>query len=240
MASATLHYIHDPVCGWCYGAAPLVRAARDVVAVVAHGGGMMAGPNRQRVSPRLRDYVMPHDRRIAALTGQPFGEAYFEGLLRDDTATFDSAPPIAAMLAADAVAGRGLDLLARIQRAHYVEGRRIADAPVLVELAADIELDRDAFADALAQATGAATDAHIAASRALLARVGGAGFPTFALERDGAMTVIDVGRHLGKPETFAAWLLREVPAPDRLSGRPTVACNPDGCALPPQGGTPAQ
>lgn len=26
---ATLHYIHDPLCGWCYGAAPLVKAARQ-------------------------------------------------------------------------------------------------------------------------------------------------------------------------------------------------------------------
>jgi putative protein-disulfide isomerase len=26
----TLHYIFDPLCGWCYGAAPLVAAARTV------------------------------------------------------------------------------------------------------------------------------------------------------------------------------------------------------------------
>ncbi|MEG1327174.1 MAG: DsbA family protein, partial [Janthinobacterium sp.] len=26
----TLHYIFDPLCGWCYGAAPLVEAARAV------------------------------------------------------------------------------------------------------------------------------------------------------------------------------------------------------------------
>lgn len=25
MSTPTLHYIHDPLCGWCYGAAPLVR-----------------------------------------------------------------------------------------------------------------------------------------------------------------------------------------------------------------------
>lgn len=53
--------------------------------------------------------------------------------LRDSGAVFDSAPPTTAVLAADAVAGRGLDLLARIQTAHYVEGRRIADAAVLAE-----------------------------------------------------------------------------------------------------------
>ncbi len=71
-AAATLHYIYDPLCGWCYGAKPLVQAASQVLPVSLHGGGMMAGNNRQFVSPNLRDYVMPHDRRIAEYTGQPF------------------------------------------------------------------------------------------------------------------------------------------------------------------------
>ena len=66
------------------------------------------GAQRQPVSAQLRDYVMPHDVRIAQYTGQPFGEAYFEGLLRDTTAVFDSAPPTTAVLAADQLAGRGL------------------------------------------------------------------------------------------------------------------------------------
>ena len=108
-----LHYIYDPFCGWCYGAAPLVKAAREVLPVQGHGGGMMAGPYRQRVSAELRGYVLPHDARIAQLTGQPFGEAYAEGLLRDTTAVFDSEQPIAAILAAEDVAACGLDLLAR-------------------------------------------------------------------------------------------------------------------------------
>ena len=125
-----LHYIYDPLCGWCYGAKPLVQAAQAVLPVIAHGGGMMTGANRQKVSPQLRNYVMPHDRRIAEYSGQPFGEAYFEGLLRDHSAVFDSAPPIAAVLAAEQMAGRGLELLGRLQSAHYVEGRRIADESV--------------------------------------------------------------------------------------------------------------
>ena len=122
----TLHYVHDPLCGWCYGAAPLVDAARKFMSVRPRGGGMMSGANRQSVTPRLREYVMRHDQRIAALTGQPFGEAYFDGLLRDAEAVFDSTPPTAAMLAAESMAGRGLDMIARLQIAHYVNGRRIA------------------------------------------------------------------------------------------------------------------
>ena len=201
-----LHYIYDPFCGWCYAAAPLVGAARRALPVQAHGGGMMAGRQRRTVSPQLRDYVMPHDRRIAQLTGQPFGDAYFDGLLRDPEAVFDSAPPIAAMLAAERLAGRGLDLLSRLQTAHYVEGRRIAETPVLVELAGTIGLEPAAFAVALEATQGEPTLAHIEDSRRRLAEVGGSGFPTFVLEQAGRRTVLDISAYLGRPEAWQAFL----------------------------------
>ncbi|AWA37324.1 protein-disulfide isomerase [Pseudomonas fluorescens] len=199
----TLHYIYDPLCGWCYGAKPLVQAAQQVLPVIAHAGGMMTGANRQSVSPQLRNYVMPHDRRIAEYTGQQFGEAYFEGLLRDHTAVFDSAPPIAAVMAAQKIDGRGLGLLGRLQTAHYVEGRRIADQSVLLEFAVEQGYDADTFLNALQSVD---TLQHIKSSRALLAKLGGQGFPTFALEQDGQFTLVDIGPWLGKPEAFAQWL----------------------------------
>jgi putative protein-disulfide isomerase len=218
-----LHYIYDPLCGWCYGAKPLVQAAQAVLPVIAHGGGMMTGANRQRVSAQLRNYVMPHDRRIAEYTGQPFGEAYFEDLLRDETALFDSTPPIAAVLAAEQIAGRGLALLGRLQMAHYVEGRRIADAAVLLELAIQMGLEPDAFQQAFNEAD---TDRHIKDSRALLANVGGQGFPTFALEQDGQFTLVDIGPWLGKPQAFAHWLSQSLVAKESAF----QACGLDGCA----------
>ncbi|KAF2392219.1 DsbA family protein [Pseudomonas frederiksbergensis] len=219
-----LHYIYDPLCGWCYGAKPLVQAAQAVLPVIAHGGGMMTGANRQTVSPQLRNYVMPHDRRIAEFTGQPFGEAYFEGLLRDETAVFDSAPPIAAVLAAEQIAGRGLELLGCLQSAHYLEGRRIADEAVLLELANAIGLEPQIFQSACKEVD---TDRHIKESRALLANVGGQGFPTFALEQNGQFTLIDIGPWLGKPEAFAAWLSQSLPA--QAPAVEFQVCGLDGC-----------
>ncbi len=206
ISNPTLHYIFDPLCGWCYGAAPLVEAARAVpgLDIALHGGGMMTGGNRQPVTDRLRRYVMPHDERIAGLTGQPFGDDYFNGLLRDEGAVFDSEPPTTAILAAQTLAGRGLDLLKRIQRAHYVQGLRIADPAVLQSLAADIGLDPEAFRAAYAAAQGAETAAHIAASRKLLAQVGGSGFPTLALERDGVCEMLEPSRYLGRPQEWQA------------------------------------
>jgi putative protein-disulfide isomerase len=199
MSRPTLHYIFDPLCGWCYGAAPLIEAARNVngLDIALHAGGLMTDSDRQPVTERLRRYVMEHDQRISALTGQPFGDAYLNGLLRDTGAVLDSEPPIGAILAADLLGGRGLDMLERIQRAHYVEGRRVADRGVLVGLAADIGLPEATFTPMLEKVTGPTVAKHIAASRELLKRVGGEGFPTFVFDAGKRLETLDTARHFG-------------------------------------------
>lgn len=232
--TTTLHYIFDPLCGWCYAAAPLAEAAARVpgLRLALHGGGMLIDENRRPITPQWRAYVVPHDRRIAQLTGQPFGEAYFEGLLRDADAVMDSEPPTTAILAAEALAGRGLELLHRLQRAHYVEGRRIAEPAVLAAAAAELGLDPAAFGAACAELAGAPTRQHIAASRRLLDRAGTPGFPTFALESaDGRLAALDIGRWLGHAEDWQAYLagLLSAAVPAAATGGP--ACGPDGCAV---------
>ena len=232
---STLHYIYDPLCGWCYAAAPLVAAARTVpgLRIAFHGGGMMTGANRRMITPQWREYVIPHDKRIAQLTGQPFGAAYFDGLLRDTSAVMDSAPPTTAILAAEELAGRGLDMLRRVQQAHYAEGQRIADVPVLAALAQELGLDRNAFAAAFERLSGPATERHFTESRTWLERFGGQGFPTFALQHDdGTFERIDVGHWLGQADAWHAYLRGKAPsfaAPGASDATP--ACDAGGCVI---------
>ncbi|MBO9536240.1 DsbA family protein [Herbaspirillum sp.] len=226
-----LHYIYDPLCGWCYGAAPLVAAARKVLPVQAHGGGMMAGPSRRQVDAGLRNYVMPHDRRIAQMTGQTFGDNYFNGLLTDTSAVFDSAPPIAAVLAMQALKGNdaGLDMLAVIQLAHYRDGLRISDESTLVALAQKLGADADAFTQALHKIEEEELARHIEASRELLNYVGGRGFPTFVLQRGDTLEVLDVGMWLGRPEEWAQFLQQETRGDTAgNAGSPIAQCDIDG------------
>lgn len=199
MSRPALHYIFDPLCGWCYGAAPLIEAARKVngLDIALHAGGLMTGSDRQPVTEGLRRYVIEHDQRIGALTGQPFGDAYLNGLLRDTGAVLDSEPPIGAILAADLLGGRGLDMLERIQKAHFVEGRRVADRGVLVGLAADIGLPEATFKPMLEKVAGPTVAKHIAASRDLLRRVGGQGFPIFVFDAGRGLLTLDAARHFG-------------------------------------------
>lgn len=231
MNPITLHYIYDPLCGWCYGAAPLVKAAREVVAVRAHASGMMAGAHRQTVTPQLREFVMPHDKRVARLTGQRFGEAYVNGLLRDPTAVFDSTPPIAAILAAEQLGGRGLDLLAQLQVAHYIEGRRIADRTVLVEVAEAIGLGIDDFVTALDRQNDKAIQAHIRETRQLMDQVGAQGFPSFALEDNGTLRIVDITGYLGNPQDLPAWLRAQTTLPEGSRDTDAFGCGVDRCAL---------
>jgi len=177
--------------------------------------------------------VMPHDARIAQLSGQPFGEAYFNGLLQDGTAVFDSEPPTAAILAAEALAGRGLDLLAALQVAHYVEGCRIADRAVLIETAASLGLVSADFTDELDRQSAAALQAHFGDTRALMAQVGAQGFPSFVLHIDGVMKRVDFSQYLGRPKAFQG-LLREqltpVSSPAVVSG--VLTCDlANGCTF---------
>ncbi|MEO7100384.1 MAG: DsbA family protein [Luteolibacter sp.] len=231
MNTSTLHYIYDPLCGWCYGAAPLVKAAREIVTVRAHAGGMMTGSRRQAVTPQLREFVMQHDQRVAQLTGQPFGEAYVNGLLRDPQAVFDSEPPIAAMLAAEQLGGRCLDMIARLQDAHYVEGRRIADRAVLIEVAQTIGLDRDEFAAALDRQTGNGVQAHIRATRQFMEQIGAHGFPTFALEENGTIRIVDIASYMGQPQNLQAWLRDNTTLPEASAATGPIGCDADRCAV---------
>lgn len=228
---STLHYIYDPLCGWCYGAAPLVRAAREILAVQAHGGGMMTGPNRQSVTPQLRAYVKQHDARIAQLTGQRFGPAYADGLLQASGVVLDSEPPTAAILAAEAIAGRGLDMLAQLQIAHYVEGRRIAEPATLSEVAAELGLDTQAFAAAFARQSGAAVQCHIEETRHLMEEVGARGFPSFVLETDGVLQGIDIGGYLGQPQAFQDWLRSQFRVPGGGNAGDVPVCDINGCEI---------
>lgn len=231
MNTITLHYIYDPLCGWCYGAAPLVKAAREVVNVRAHGGGMMAGVRRQAVTPQLRDFVKPHDLRIAQLSGQQFGEGYRDGLLRDTDAVFDSEPPTAAMLATETIAGRGLDMLAELQIAHYVEGRRIAERSVLIDVAESLCLEPASFAEALDRLSAVTMQSHFQETRALMARVGAQGFPTFVLETSMGMKTVDLSSYLGRPSDFQDFLRSQTGSPATSLTAETLVCDADGCAI---------
>ncbi|WP_434634531.1 DsbA family protein [Chromobacterium sp. CV08] len=224
-----LHYFYDPLCGWCYGASPLLQAAAALpgLDLEMHAGGMLDEAEGRTVTPEWRSYVMPHDKRIAQMSGQPFGDAYYDGLLNDVGAPLASDPPIAAVLAAARLGADPLAMLARIQRAHYLEGRRIAEFAVLAELAAELGIAAERFEPAWREARTEA-ERHIDDTRRQMARLGLRGFPSAVLEQDGKLERLELSGWLGKPAELAAALSQRLPQPAAGDGD-ALFCTPDGC-----------
>ncbi|EGT3622886.1 TPA: DsbA family protein [Morganella morganii subsp. sibonii] len=175
MSVKTLHYIYDPLCGWCYGIAPFIQAAhKQGVTIALHGGGMITGSQRRPADDSMRDMIRSHNQRITQMTGQPFTDAFY-ALLKNQEWVMDSVPPIAAILSAQAQSGKGIDMLDACQKAYYQDGlplnhdtlRKLADTLGI----SDIQSDN--------------TEQHISESRQLFVHNPTGGFPTLLLEEDG-------------------------------------------------------
>ncbi|QXB00162.1 DsbA family protein [Aeromonas sp. FDAARGOS 1416] len=205
----TLHYVYDPLCGWCYGAAPLLQAAATIAGlkIELHAGGLWMGSRRQPMGEALRDYVRPHDQRIEALTGQHFGERYFNELLLREGCLLDSEPPIRAVLAVTALGGDGLVMLHRIQQSHYRDGIWIGEPAFLATLAAEQGIAAEEFQQVYLQAP---LLQHLADSQGWMKRLGGQGYPTLGIERGGKLERIEVNQYLGEPELLIPRLLRAI------------------------------
>ncbi|WP_238103902.1 hypothetical protein [Vibrio cincinnatiensis] len=76
----TVHYIFDPMCGWCYGASPLIESlnAMPELHLSLHPGGMLT---RQTIAEPFRQHILNADERIAQITGQHFGKRIVKGYI---------------------------------------------------------------------------------------------------------------------------------------------------------------
>jgi putative protein-disulfide isomerase len=201
--SATLHFVYDPLCGWCYCAEPLVNAAEQVAGleIRMHGGGLWPEPTR--LPDETRRYIRQMDERAARISGQPYGKAYLDGLLPDPTMTLESRPTTAAILAADEIAGQGLVMLRGIQHAHYERGLKVVEADTLRQIAAETGLVPSEFDHAL-EAVDA--NAHITNSRRLMQQIGAGGFPAFVLQIGEQWFSVPNRQFASDAPGFAGWL----------------------------------
>jgi putative protein-disulfide isomerase len=118
-------YLFDPLCGWCYGAAPALDglAQLDGVSLELMPTGLFAGGGARAMDAQFAAYAWQNDQRIARLTGQTFSEAYRTEVL-GKPGMFDSAPATLGVIAVRATEpARELEALKALQRARYVDGK---------------------------------------------------------------------------------------------------------------------
>lgn len=178
-------YLFDPLCGWCYGAAPVLErlAGREDLTLELAPTGLFAGEGASPMDTGFAAYAWQNDQRIARLTGQPFSEAYRANILGATGAMFDSAPATLALVATGlAEPARELEAMKLLQRARYVDGRDNADRRVVADILAEA-----GFADAAQRVRApdadllAAYRARIDAGRAELTRFGADGVPALVV-----------------------------------------------------------
>lgn len=222
--AATLAFVHDPLCGWCYGASPLLRAALGAGAAEGPRAGqerdeeggalrlvllhraLFTGANAHPHEGGFPEYAWANDVRIARVAGVTFSEAYRERVLGNPRLVHDSWNTALAKQVVDRQApGRGAAWFLAVEEARFSRGEDVTDPGTLARIAAGAAgVEPGAFLDAMAlPETARAAEAERDRAVDLCRRFGAGGVPLFVLEREGAARAVPHGPLLGRPEAFA-------------------------------------
>lgn len=158
----TITYLLDPLCGWCYGASPVLQqlGRHPGIRLELAPTGLFAGAGGRTLDAAFADYAWANDMRIQKLTGQQFTPLYRSEVLGKLGSRFDSATTTLALTAVLRTAPqRELEALKVLQEARYVHALDTGAVTVVVQLLRGLALD--AAADMLA-----AGDAQLLAANA--------------------------------------------------------------------------
>ncbi|MBI3712107.1 MAG: DsbA family protein [Burkholderiales bacterium] len=205
-------YIADPMCSWCYGFSPELRAFLshfpnyDLDIVL---GGLRAYQT-QPLDDTMRDMLYGHWDKVAQVSGLAFDRA----ALRRPNFIYDTEPAcravVTAKLLADDLPAIGLlDVFQAISHAFYAQARDITDETELADIltaalnaaAGDEHYDRTSLKETL---TAAATREETRLNFEQIQRWGIRGFPMLLLVTDGGLQIVANG--YGKAEQLLkAW-----------------------------------
>lgn len=200
---ASLIYVADPLCSWCYGFGPQLQALLaglpEVPLDIVVGG--LRAYNTEVMDETARDQVLAHWRHVAQATGLPFR---YEALTRPGF-VYDTEPACRAVVAARQLAPLAtLAVFHAIQHAFYAEAREATDGEVLSQIASAALRQAGTIVDPERFHALWADETTIAATRdefTQTQRWGISGFPTLVLEHDGKLDLVTSG--FARTETLA-------------------------------------
>jgi putative protein-disulfide isomerase len=188
MANSSLIYVHDPMCSWCFGFSKTLQTLLNELPAginVKRLLGGLAPDSNKPMSEATRNMVRQNWQHIEqAIPGVLFNYDFWDNC-EPRRATF---PACRAVIAARQQGETFDDLMTqKIQQAYYQKARNPSDDSTLIELAAEIGLDQQAFNDDLASnETQQRLLEEISQSRSL----GVNGFPSLVLECNGRIELI--------------------------------------------------
>lgn len=207
MSNSDVIYLFDPLCGWCYGAAPMLdKLAASGVRVELLPAGLFSGAGARPMDEGFAAHAWANDQRIERLTGQAFTQPYQHNVLGIRGTLLDSHAATLGISAAGLEdPSRRWTALKAIQRARYVDGRDI----VTVEGVAAV-LGGAGMMDAAAilkSPTETLLMAHldlVNRGRALFQRLHANGVPSLAVIRNEAPRLIGSNALFGSFDNLVA------------------------------------
>lgn len=142
---ATLYYVHDPMCSWCWGFRPtwlrLKQQLPQQVHTITRVGGL--APDSDVPMPdEMRQYLQDTWRRIQQkIPGTEFNFDFWT-LNIPRRSTY---PACRAVIAARQMAGLEEQMTYAIQQAYYLNAKNPSDLDTLVDIASSIGLDAEEF-----------------------------------------------------------------------------------------------
>lgn len=187
---ATLYYVADPMCSWCWGFHPVlqkVKASLPADVPLRYVMGGLAKDTDEPMPDEVQAYVQNAWREVAARTGAAFNYDFWTRC-RPRRATYPACRGV--LCAAAQQEDAGPPYFEAVQRAYYQQARNPSDAEALVALAGELGLDTARFA---ADLVSPEIDERLHADFALRRRLGIRQFPSLVLEQGEVQTPITVG-----------------------------------------------
>ncbi|MCC7549563.1 MAG: DsbA family protein [Burkholderiales bacterium] len=195
--NATVHYVGDPMCSWCWGISPAIhalaaRCARQGIAFTLTMGGLRAGGG-DPWNAAFKDFLRNEWRHIARATGQPFGFTLLDRAEFD----YDTEPACRAVVTVQMLQqSAGLDpslslrFFSAVQQHFYVDGEDPKTARFHAGICAALGIDFDAFRLAF-ESAGAREGVRQSFQRAR--QWGVRSFPTLLYQHDSRIMPLAVG-----------------------------------------------
>lgn len=188
--TAILYYVHDPMCSWCWGLAPVLEQLlenlpADIQVTRLLGG--LAPDSDQPMPVELQQTIEATWHRIQqSIPGTQFNFDFWTQCVPRRSSWPACRAVIAARLQGDAFDVR---MTQAIQLAYYTQARNPSDASTLMALSDELGLDTQLFAKALA---GESVEQQLQAEIALSRRLHASSFPSLVLKTGASVWPIAV------------------------------------------------
>jgi putative protein-disulfide isomerase len=186
-------YVHDALCGWCYGFSPVIKKAAEVFEndfhFVAVSGGMIIG---DAIGPigKMSDYIKKAYPRVEETTGIKFGEGYIR-IVEQGSYILNSVKPAMAMSAFKSfLPFKSVDFAHDLHKAHMGEGKNLNEREAYLEIIRKYGIDEEEF---LKRANSDECKEQTYREFEEIKHIGLTGFPSVLLQHDQDVFLISQG-----------------------------------------------